>query len=128
MARAKKKRPSPAEAYRAIRHSRLVDALTIGEQYRAVKSIRMRATFTDADGTALKTTWNRTRTAADKASFEEDCPAEKCERGGFDFGSVARKVISAHDTSTTGTLMCKGRRGKWVCRISAHYTIDVAYA
>src|SRR5947209_6217094 len=112
-----------------MRHSRLVDALTIGEQYRAVKSIRMRVTFTAFDGTALKkTTWNRTRTAADKASFEVDCPAEKCERGGFDFGSVVRRVISARDTSTTDTLMCKGRRGKWVCRISAHYTIDVAYA
>jgi len=102
-----------------------------------VASVRIRTTFTDWDGTKLRTEWDRTRTATDKAAFMMPCVAEspltwaeprRCEGGGFDFGRVVHQAISDRQaTGVTGNLTCTGRRDGRPCHVTAHYVVDVAY-
>lgn len=130
------KRTRNPEAYRAARHERLRESLSIEEAFDGrVRSVRIRAAFDDFDGTELQTKWDRTRTSADKASFEEGCVADsltwggrRCLRGGFDFGGAICEAVSAHKHSVTGKVMCKGQRGQWTCRIHAMYCIDIDFA
>ena len=122
-----RKRKNQVEA--ELKHMRMMNALYMKEIYPKVKSIKIKAVFTDPDDNnkfEKEYSWD----SEIKALFEIDCPYRECVRGGFDISNLIKQAVESDQNKISGEFTCQGwqdknRINKHRCLLNGKFDIKI---
>jgi hypothetical protein len=108
------------------------EACSLRERFPQVELVVVDMAFTDVKQMGRYSAQMRSFSASAKAFFAIAGPRTLCLDGGFDLDPIVLDLLGTGDTTTTGTLECRG----WVdptrpeharCLLQMHYRLRVFY-